>query len=137
MYKFQGNCIHVENQCKKIMYMAYWKEKGFRESFLICSKCYDSDYKGREGLQGAVELIQSKGRLNICIIKDNHICAANNRGASTDRPEDLRLQQAIRSRADYSLAILGNAFVRNGSGRFLNIRQATEIIGEKKSSTRH
>jgi hypothetical protein len=84
MYKFQGNCIHVENQCKKIMYMVYWKEKGFRESFLICSKCYDSYYKGREGLQGAVKLIQSKGRLNICIIKDNHICAARHLDCPTD-----------------------------------------------------
>ena len=33
-----------------------------------------------------------------------------------------RMVKAIRSRADYSLAILGMAFVRNGSGRFLNIR---------------
>lgn len=32
------------------------------------------------------------------------------------------MQQAIESRASYSLAVLGMAFVRNGSGRFLNIR---------------
>ncbi len=39
-----------------------------------------------------------------------------------DRAEDVLMQQAIRRRADYSLAILGKAFVLNGSGRFLNIR---------------
>lgn len=32
------------------------------------------------------------------------------------------LQQTIQNRTHYSLAILGMGFVRNGSGRFLNIR---------------
>ncbi len=31
------------------------------------------------------------------------------------------MEEEIRSRANMSLAILGMAFVRNGSGRFLNI----------------
>ncbi len=34
------------------------------------------------------------------------------------------LQEKIKKRANYSLAILGMAFVRNGSGRFLNVRTA-------------
>ena len=34
----------------------------------------------------------------------------------------MSMQEAIRARANYSLAVLGMAFVRNGSGRFLNIR---------------
>lgn len=38
-----------------------------------------------------------------------------------DKPEDVRMQKYIRSRANYSLAILGMAFVKNGSGRFLNL----------------
>ncbi len=34
------------------------------------------------------------------------------------------LQEIIKKRANYSLAILGMSFVRNGSGRFLNLRTA-------------
>jgi hypothetical protein len=37
--------------------------------------------------------------------------------------KDIELKNTIKSRANYSLAILGMAFVRNGSGRFLNIRK--------------
>jgi hypothetical protein len=42
--------------------------------------------------------------------------------SSVDSPKDLKLQETIRNRSNYSLAVLGMAFVRNGSGRFLNIR---------------
>ena len=38
------------------------------------------------------------------------------------------LEQAIRLRADISLSVLGMAFVRNGSGRFLNIRSAGDRV---------
>lgn len=34
----------------------------------------------------------------------------------------------IRRRANYSLAVLGMAFVRNGSGRFLNIRASGDRL---------
>ncbi len=40
-------------------------------------------------------------------------------------------EQEIRSRADYSLAVLGMAFVRNGSGRFLNIRAHGDRLMKK------
>ena len=36
-----------------------------------------------------------------------------------DSKEDREMQERIRLRANYSLAILGAAFVRHGSGRFL------------------
>ena len=36
-----------------------------------------------------------------------------------DGKEDRELQEKIKARANYSLAILGMAFVRHGSGRFL------------------
>ena len=36
-----------------------------------------------------------------------------------DSKEDRKMQEHIISRANYSLAILGMAFVRHGSGRFL------------------
>lgn len=39
-----------------------------------------------------------------------------------DKPEDVKMQEYIKSRANYSLAILGKAFILHGSGRFLNIR---------------
>lgn len=40
-----------------------------------------------------------------------------------NRQKELEeLQQTIQNRTHYSLAILGMGFVRNGSGRFLNIR---------------
>lgn len=40
----------------------------------------------------------------------------------TDTKEDIAMQQRIRERADYSLAMLGMGAVYRGSGRFLNIR---------------
>jgi hypothetical protein len=43
-----------------------------------------------------------------------------------DSPEDIAMQEAIRSRANYSLAILGMSFVYRGSGRFLNLRPPCE-----------
>ena len=36
-----------------------------------------------------------------------------------DSKEDREMQKRINARANYSLAILGMAFVRHGSGRFL------------------
>lgn len=40
-----------------------------------------------------------------------------------NRQKELdELRQTIQDRVHYSLAILGMGFVRNGSGRFLNIR---------------
>lgn len=42
--------------------------------------------------------------------------------AVIDSKEDIEMQKYLRARANYSLAILGEAFVRNGSGSFLNIR---------------
>jgi hypothetical protein len=45
-----------------------------------------------------------------------------------ERPKDARLKEIIRNRANYSLAVLGMAFVRNGSGRFLNIRASHQSI---------
>ena len=47
-----------------------------------------------------------------------------------DRITEMR--EAIESRANHSLAILGKAFVRNGSGRFLNIR--SDGMGLKRLS---
>ena len=44
----------------------------------------------------------------------------NKEGNSTNRTHSM--EEEIRSRADYSMALLGMAFVRNGSGSFLNIR---------------
>jgi hypothetical protein len=44
-----------------------------------------------------------------------------------DKPEDVKMQQEIKSRANYSLALLGMAFVRNGSGRFLNLRAGSLV----------
>ena len=43
-----------------------------------------------------------------------------------DSPEDIAIQEAIRARANYSLAILGMSFVYHGSGRFLNLRSSKE-----------
>lgn len=34
-------------------------------------------------------------------------------------PEDVAVQQEIRARANYSMVLLGQSFVRHGSGRFL------------------
>lgn len=39
-----------------------------------------------------------------------------------DKPEDVKMQRYLEARADYSMAVLGEAFVRNGSGVVLNIR---------------
>ena len=43
-----------------------------------------------------------------------------------DTAKDVKMQEYIKSRAAYSLAILGNAFVRHGSGSFLSIRSKSE-----------
>lgn len=40
-----------------------------------------------------------------------------------DKPEDIEFQRYIEARANYSVSVLGQAFVRNGSGSFLNIRR--------------
>lgn len=39
-----------------------------------------------------------------------------------DRKKDLEMQRQIKARANYSLAILGMAFVWRGSGRFISFR---------------
>ncbi len=52
---------------------------------------------------------------------------------SKDKPEDIEMQREIRNRAKYSLAVLGKAFVRNGSGRFLNIRSAGDLYKFKRT----
>jgi len=44
------------------------------------------------------------------------------RSVVRDSKENVKLQKAITDRANYSLAILGMAFVWRGSGRFFNIR---------------
>jgi len=41
--------------------------------------------------------------------------------------EDLEIQKQIIERTNRSLAILGRAFVRNGSGIFLNIRSPISV----------
>lgn len=43
-----------------------------------------------------------------------------------ERAKDIKMQREIRSRADYSLAILGMMFVHRGSGKFLNIRSTKD-----------
>lgn len=45
-----------------------------------------------------------------------------------DTKEDKEIQEAIIARANYSLAVLGMAFVRHGSGKFLNIRSPKRPI---------
>lgn len=47
------------------------------------------------------------------------------------KTKKLATEVVIRSRADYSLAVLGMAFVRNGSGRFLNIRARGDRLMKK------
>ncbi len=44
-----------------------------------------------------------------------------------DKREDVEMQSYIRRRANYSLAVLGDGFVRNGSGRFMNIRSHGQV----------
>jgi|WetSurMetagenome_2_1015567.scaffolds.fasta_scaffold00788_10 hypothetical protein len=45
-----------------------------------------------------------------------------------DSAKDVQQQRQIKSRADYSMAILGKAFVYNGSGRFLNIQVPKKVL---------
>ena len=40
-------------------------------------------------------------------------------------------EELIRSRANYSLSILGMAFVRNGSGQFINIRAPKKRVDSR------
>lgn len=47
--------------------------------------------------------------------------------SSVDKPEDIKMQREIQSDADYSLALLGMAFVRHGSGRFVNLRKGSRV----------
>ena len=42
-----------------------------------------------------------------------------------DTEEDLKLQRSIVEKTDFYFAILGKAFIRHGSGHFLNIRATT------------
>lgn len=49
-------------------------------------------------------------------------CRVSRKIKTSERQADVRRQNGIRERADYSLALLGKAFVTNGSGSFLNIR---------------
>lgn len=53
--------------------------------------------------------------------------SSNGKTVKTTSKEEKELQQTIRNRAKFSLAVLGMGFVRNGSGRFLNLR-AEKII---------
>jgi hypothetical protein len=48
------------------------------------------------------------------------------RNKTTEKAAIRRMEQNIRSRANYSLAVLGMSFVRNGSGQFLNIRAVSD-----------
>jgi hypothetical protein len=51
-----------------------------------------------------------------------------------EKSKDRLVQALIRSKANYSLAVLGRAFVRNGSGRFLNIRTAGDLQLVKRAA---
>lgn len=42
--------------------------------------------------------------------------------------EDHRTQEEIRSRANYSIAVLEKAFIRNGSGRYLVLRENPVLV---------
>lgn len=56
-----------------------------------------------------------------------------------DKPEDAKMQQYIEDRANYSVSVLGQAFVRNGSGSFLNIRRVgspKRVVKKNNSITR-
>jgi hypothetical protein len=48
------------------------------------------------------------------------------RSKKTENNDIRVMEKDIRDRTNYSLALLGMAFVRNGSGRFLNIRATTD-----------
>jgi hypothetical protein len=51
-----------------------------------------------------------------------------------DSYRDMAMQEEIRNRANYSMALIGMAFVRHGSGRFLNLRSSGEpIYGRRKT----
>lgn len=50
------------------------------------------------------------------------------RKKTNERAAIRLMEKTIRSRANYSLAVLGMAFVRNGSGLFLNIR----AVGDRR-----
>lgn len=56
-------------------------------------------------------------------IKDVKIFNGGIMKRQIDKPEDVKMQEYIEARANYSVSILGQAFVRNGSGSFLNIRR--------------
>ena len=49
-----------------------------------------------------------------------------------ERHRIRRMTREIQSRANYSLALLGMGFVRNGSGKFLNIRAAGARFQKQK-----
>ncbi len=51
-----------------------------------------------------------------------------------ESPEDIAMQEAIRTRANYSLAILGRSFVYRGGGYFINIRSPKEQPRRVKST---
>ena len=51
-----------------------------------------------------------------------------------ERPEDAEMQEYIRGRALYSLALLGASFITHGSGRFLNLRPPTKEELEAKTA---
>lgn len=48
-----------------------------------------------------------------------------------DRTEDVAMQNKIRFRANYSLAIMGMGAVYRASGRFLNIRSPNDPLPRK------
>jgi hypothetical protein len=68
LYKFLGTCVHMDVKHVKVCYMVYWKESCFRESMLVCAKCYDQSYRKRKALVGAVKLAQIFNRLIVRII---------------------------------------------------------------------
>jgi hypothetical protein len=43
-----------------------------------------------------------------------------------ERSKDIAMQERIRARTNYSLAVLGMGAVYRGSGRFLNIRSSQD-----------
>lgn len=49
------------------------------------------------------------------------------RKSYVDKPEDVEMQKEIKGDADYTLALWGMAFVRNGSGRFVNLRADSNV----------
>jgi hypothetical protein len=51
---------------------------------------------------------------------------AMRRNKTTEKAAIRKMEKNIRRRANYSLAVLGMGFVRNGSGQFLNIRSVSD-----------